>query len=258
MGDKLDSNIVPDEKGGILMNRTLIWASSVLAAGLLAAGLSNGLGSRHTLAATATPATTTVTVYGTSVANLSPTQASVTIGVTDQQSTAKAALSVNNQKMTTVIKAVESLGIASKDIATSGLNIYPQYGNGNPGPLVGYQVQNQVTITVATSQVGTVLDQAVAAGANQVEGVNFTVAPLSNSYQATYQRALHNALSQAQTLAAALKQKVLGVVSISYGSNSGSSGQFFNAGASTPSGMPIMPGQQQQTLTLKVVYRLGP
>lgn len=240
------------------MNRTLIWASSVLAAGLLAAGLSNGLRSRNTLAATTTPATTTVTVYGTSVENLSPTEASVTVGVTDQQSTAQAALSVNNQKMTAVIKAIQALGIANKDIATSGLNIYPQYGNGNPGPLVGYQVQNQVTITVATSKVGTVLDKAVAAGANQVEGVNFTVAPLSNSYQTTYQKALQNAQAQAQALAAAMHQKVLGVVSVSYGSSNNPSGQFFNAAASAPSGTPIMPGQQQQTLTLKVVYRLGP
>ncbi len=240
------------------MNRTLIWAGSVLAAGLLAASLSNGLRSRHTLAASATPAATTVTVYGTSVENLSPTQASVTVGVTDQQSTAQAALSLNGQKMASVIKAVESVGIVSKDIATSGLNIYPQYGNGNPGPLVGYQVQNQVTVTVATSMVGTVIDKAVAAGANQVQGVNFTVPPLSNSYQTTYQKALHNALVQAQALAVALNQKVLGVVSVSYGSNNGSSGQVFNFAASAPSGTPIMPGQQQQTLSLKVVYRLGP
>lgn len=238
------------------MNRTLIWAASGLAAGLLAAGISNGIRNGHTSAAAPTPATT-VTVYGSSVENLAPTQASVTMGVTDQQSTAKAALSLNNQKMTTVIQAIKALGIANKDIATSGLNIYPQYGNGNPGPLVGYQVQNQVTVTVGTSEVGTVLDKAVAAGANQVQGVNFTVAPARKSYQTAYLNALHSALSQAQALGAAMHEKVLGVVSVAYASNNGFSSQVFNRAVSGSSITPIMPGQQQQTLALKVVYRLG-
>lgn len=240
------------------MNRALLWGGSALTAGLLAVGLSSAIPSGHILAATPTTAanTTTVTVYGSSVQNVVPTQGTITVGVTDQQSTAQSALSINSQKMTTVIQALKAMGIPSKDIATSGLSIYPQYGNGNPGPLVGYQIQNLVTISVPTSQVGRALDTAVGAGANQVQGVSFTSTPRSSEGQSAYEQALGNALSQAKILATALHDQVLGPVSISFASNNGSSSQVFNA-MSAPSITPVMPGQQQQMLTLKVVYRIG-
>ncbi len=238
------------------MNRTLIWAGSVVAAGILAAAVSNGLKGGRTVASTATPATT-ITVYGNSVQNVVPNQASVTVGVTDQKSTAQSALSLNSQKLSAVIDAIKAMGIPSKDFATSGLNIYPQYGNGNPGPLIGYQVQNQVTISVPSSQVGSVLDKAVSAGANQVQGVNFTSSSSSSAYQSAYQQALQNAAREAKAIASSLHQRVLRVVSVSYSSNNQSTQSTVYNAASAASGTPIMPGQQQQRLTLKVVYRLG-
>ena len=71
--------------------------------------------------------------------------------------------------MTKVIAAIKALGIDDKDITTSMVSLGPVYDyQSNAQKIIGYQLQNTVSITVRDlTKVSDVLDDSVAAGATR-------------------------------------------------------------------------------------------
>jgi hypothetical protein len=231
--------------------------SAVIAAATLTLGVAALLTVTASPGASASqvPIKTVVTVYGTGSTAITPTRAQVMLGVFNQASSAQSALSENNRIMDTVIGAVETLGVPKTAIATNGLNINPVYNQSNPPEVTNYQVSDNLTINISVSLVGKVIDRAVAHGANQVNGINFTTAG-NAQYRKTYRDALANARAQAQAVASGLGEHVLGATSITVQQNqsSGPLPLVFDAAAAHT---PILPGQQQESVTVKVVFELG-
>ena len=68
------------------------------------------------------------------------------------------------------------MGIADKDIQTSGYSVYSErYGSdGRPADRIQYRVTNKVNVLIRDlDQVGQVLDASIKAGANSIYGVEF-------------------------------------------------------------------------------------
>ena len=85
----------------------------------------------------------------------------------------------NRTRMNATVQALKAQGIADRDIQTSNLNVAPQYRYvQNEAPvLTGYQVSNQVTVTVRDlKKLGGSVDATVGAGANQVNGISLGLA----------------------------------------------------------------------------------
>lgn len=204
--------------------------------------------------ASANPIRTSVTVTGTSTTMVTPTEAQITLGVSNQGATAQSALNSNSRTINQVIAAIERLGIAESAISTSGLNVSPQYNQQTPPNVDGYQVSNTITVNSTVKLAGQVIDQGVAAGANQVDGINFT-SPGPSAYGATYRAAINDAHAQAEAIASALGERVIGARSVQVQSNSNPVPEpIFSAATANGS---VLPGQQQETVTLAVVYTLG-
>jgi uncharacterized protein YggE len=121
----------------------------------------------------------TLSAFGESHAT--PDMASINLGVVAQAPTAAEALRLNAEKMAALFAALKQAGVPDKDIQTSNLNLSPQYsfsggslGSAGPRKFVGYQVSNDVTVTVwDTGKLGSIADAAVAGGANQISGIGF-------------------------------------------------------------------------------------
>ena len=121
---------------------------------------------------------TTLNLSAAGEVQATPDRASLSLGVTAEAPTAAQALRDNSRKMTGVIGALHALKIQDADIQTSGLNVQARYAfaPNQPQRLTGYEAANQVTITVRDlAQLGAVVDAAVTAGANQVNGVSFGI-----------------------------------------------------------------------------------
>ena len=197
-----------------------------------------------------------VTVDGNASVSVTPTTAQVNVSINNQGGTAQQALNSNNTTANKVIQAVENLGIAKSAIATQGLNINPVY-NQNGTAITGYQVSDALDITTKASQAGKAVDAAVQAGANQVDGINFTV-PNNIGYQTAYKTAMKNAESQASAIAASMGERVLGVKSVvSVNQNTTTPMPYAMAASATAVHTPIMPGQSTQSVSVKVVYIIG-
>jgi len=120
----------------------------------------------------------TITVVGEGSASAKPDVAHTTIGVQVTAATAADAAKQNNDKMNAVIAKIKSLGVADKDIQTTNYSITPVHntGKGSVNDIVGYQVSNNVALTIRDlDKVGAILDQVTQAGANNVYGISFAV-----------------------------------------------------------------------------------
>lgn len=121
-------------------------------------------------------AATTLSLSAYGEARVAPDMATITLGVTSAAPTAAEALRANNEQMNAVISALKKAGVDARDLQTSNLSIAPQYvyDQNQPPKLSGYQVSNQLTVTVNDiSRVGPIVDATVAAGANNVAQISF-------------------------------------------------------------------------------------
>ena len=157
--------------------KTLIGAA---AAALMMSAAVPALAQTQTTAALAEapkPATLNLSAQGET--RVRPDMATITLGVTAEKPTAGEAVRANAAQMTQVIAALKKAGLADKDIQTSSLNLSPQYvyQENLPPRLTGYQVSNQVTLTVRDlTKLGQTVDATVSAGATNVGGISFGVA----------------------------------------------------------------------------------
>ena len=166
----------------------------------------------------------TVTADGSSTRT--PDMAAYSAGVTTQGTTASEALSANSTQMNRVIAALKQAGIADRDIQTSNLNLNPVYsqpkrlpdGSDVEGPqrIVGYQANNTVSVRQRKlDEMGKVIDALVQAGANQVNGPDFTLAEPAAARDEARVKALKDARARADLYAKAAGLRVVRILSIS-------------------------------------------
>ena len=171
------------------------------------------------LAAPAAPRTITVTGHGEAAGT--PDEAHISAGVVTQARTAADALAQNASAMNSVFAALKQLGIPEKDIGTSGFSVNPQYTpyNANatqPPQIVGYEVSNEVDVTIdAVSKTGPAIDALVAAGANHMNSIGFSIKNQSAVFAKAREQAVSDAMTQAETLTHAAHVTLGPITSIS-------------------------------------------
>ena len=149
-----------------------------------------------------------------------PDMAIVNLGVMTEGATADAAMRSNAERMSRLVQVLRRANIAERDIQTSGLSVNPTYVyNNNEAPRIsGYQANNQVTVRVRNlDSLGRVLDQAIAAGGNTLNGVSFGLQDPDAATNGARRDAMREALARANLYAEAAGLRVYRIVSISEG-----------------------------------------
>jgi len=209
--------------------------------------------------ATETPAEHTITVSGSGKVTIVPDVARITLGVTISKPTVKAVRDAGAKAMTDVIAAIKSLGVADADIKTTDLSLYPQYGNGSVQKIVGYQISEQVLVTVRDlDKAGDVVDAATAKGANAVNGISFESGDPVKAQNDARAAAVEAARVSAQAMATAGNVSLGGVVSIT---DASPTSPIWYAtprasGAMSDLATPVQPGTQDLTATVTVVFAI--
>ena len=165
-----------------------------------------------------------ILVTGQGSADLAPDMAVLTLSVTRQAETARAALDANSLAMEEVLRAMKTGGIESRDLQTSGFSIQPNYiypspkssGEREPPQIVGYTVRNSLTVRVRDiTAVGTILDKSVSLGVNEGGNIMFTNDDPSEAITQARINAVKDAMSKANTLADAAGVKTGKLLEIS-------------------------------------------
>jgi uncharacterized protein len=238
------------------------WLVGGAALGVLAAVvLAPSFGPAASRAATdTTPPEHTITVSGTGKALVKPDVADLSLGISVQRAKAKDSQSAAADIMAQVVAAVKADGVADKDIQTSDYSLSPVYDySSNKATITGYETDNTVSITVRDlSTVGTVIDDATAAGANNVQGISFRMDDSTGAEAQARTDAMTDAKAKADALASAAGVNITGVQSISDQSAPTPMPIYFNgaprAAAGDSSTTPIEPGNVEVDVTVTVVY----
>lgn len=191
-----------------------------------------------------------------------PDEASFDAGVSALNEDVQTATAQVNERVSSLLAALQEAGVAERDIRTTNVSIYPEqsYDNsGQPGQL-RYRVVNSVHVTVRdTEQLGRLLGLSVEAGANEISGVAFSVADPGALERQAREEAMNAAHAKAVQLAALAPVELGQVRSISETTQGGSpqplpefraEAMASDAGAS----MPVSSGQLAVTVTVQVVY----
>jgi uncharacterized protein YggE len=159
----------------------------------------------------------TISVTGTGTVTVKPDVADVRLGVSVQKPTVKEAQAAAAQQMDAAVTAVKKTGVKDDDIKTTTVSLSPVYDYSQNGQqkLLGYQFTNQVAVTVRDiSKVADVIDGAITAGANTVDGVTFRVNDPVAAESKARTAAMADAKSRAQALASAAGVRITGVATI--------------------------------------------
>ncbi|MGZ6260153.1 MAG: SIMPL domain-containing protein [Candidatus Limnocylindrales bacterium] len=145
-----------------------------------------------------------ITVHGTGRVTLKPDLATLSLGVTAQASSAATAQSNASKAMNSIVAAVKKLGVADADMVTQAVSLNPtyDYSAGSSPRLTGYTATQTLSVKVRDlAKIGELIDASVAAGANQVGGVSFTVDDPAAATEQARKAAVEDAKKRAQTLA---------------------------------------------------------
>jgi hypothetical protein len=197
-----------------------------------------------------------VTVTGEATVSVAPDTSIIRIGVTSQGKTAREASETNTKQMTSVLAAIKSAGVADKDVQTSRLSLQPQYDPNKAGAahLLGFQVTNQVTVKIHDiDNLPGVLDRAIAAGANEMSGIEFVVSEQSKLLDQARDEAIADAHRKAEIYARAAGAMVGRVVAIS---ENGTGPVPIPMQAMRAGAVPVAPGEQTLRAQVTVSYEL--
>lgn len=149
---------------------------------------------------------------GEGTATATPDQAELNIGVVTQATTADQASAENARKVEAVLAAVRRALEPAAEVKTIGYSITPNYvypREGGEAKITGYIASNTVRVkTSELNRVGPVIDAASQAGANNVQGLQFSVKDDAPVRAAALRDAAVRAREQANAIAAALGVRV--------------------------------------------------
>ena len=157
----------------------------------------------------------TLTVSGRGVERIPTTLTEVRLGVEVQGKTAQEVQQQVARRSSAVVALLRSRNV--ERLETTGISLNPVYSyNDNVQRLTGYSATNIVRFRVNTEQTGTLLDDAVKAGATRIDGISFVAADpaIATAQQQALREATQDAQQQARTVLSTLELTPKEVVSI--------------------------------------------
>ena len=230
------------------MRRLLTIALAAVA--VLAVAALAGVG-RPDVAGADTAAPDTVTTTGHGVVVAVPDEASITAGVHTQAASASTALSENAKLMNAVIAALKAAGGA--DLQTQQVSLSPQ--TNDQGQVTSYAADNTVSAKSKVANAGALIDAAVGAGANTVNGPSLDVSGRDALYRDALGKAVGDARAKAEALAKAGGFGV-GQVSTVTEDSGGAPVPMFQAATVKADSTTIEPGTQNVTADVTVSFRI--
>lgn len=197
------------------------------------------------------------------VASEVPDMARLNAGVMAQAPTASQAMADQRARMNRVIATIRKIGVAERDIQTSGINLSPVYVRGDnrnaPPRISGYQATNRVNVTVRDlTKVGDGLDALVDAGANNIGQVSFGF----SDQAALVEKARANAIAELKkrrdffASVGGLKIGRLMVLSEGGGARPPQPMMAMDRAESFKASTPVAPGESEVSVSLSATYEI--
>lgn len=202
----------------------------------------------------------TLSVTGQGRVSIPTSMSIVRLGVQAEGKTAVQVQEEVARRSAAVVELLRSRKV--EKLETTGISLNPVYNYQNDRQLLtGYTASNTVSFRIKTAETGKLLDDAVKAGASQIDGISFVASDeaIEQARQQALQMAAKDAQKQADLVLSALNLTRRGIVSISINSASAPMPQPFMRAASLQAESattPVVGGEQElgASVTLSVSY----
>ena len=200
-----------------------------------------------------------IVVTGRGEVKVSPDRASIQVSVQTRAATAAAAAAENANKQQAVLSALRALGLTNDQLSTVGYNVYPEqrYDQGKEPVIIGYNVTNTIPVDVRKlTQVGPVIDAALAHGANSISSLQFYASNTEAARRSAIAVAIEKARADADAAARAARGTLGSLLEINVSSYSPRPPQpmmMRAAAGMAQADTPINPGEE--TLSVEVSTR---
>ncbi len=197
-----------------------------------------------------------ITVTGNYEVSVQPDKAEVFLGAETESPTALESQQRNAEIISNIKAALAPKNIPENAVETSSYSLQPvyDYSDSKNPRLVGYKTIHMLKIKLQDiGKSGTAIDAAVGAGANRVDGVQFSVSNEQEYRSQALREASKNARQKADSIASGLGVGVKKVVQASEG--------FVNiipifVKAAEAASTDISPGQVKITASVSVSYEI--
>lgn len=199
-----------------------------------------------------------VQATGEAVVHVKPDQARLDIGVVTEAASAQAAAANNATQLQATLEKLRAALGTSGEIRTVGYSLAPNYqypGNGGTPTIKGYTASNTVEVTSwDLAGIGKVIDAVSQAGANRIQGMQFSVKDEAPARAQALRQAVEVAKNNAQAMAAALGMKLGRVLTLEQGAPAVIRPVMRAMAANVAAPTPIEPGnvEVQASVTLTV------
>jgi uncharacterized protein len=205
-----------------------------------------------------------LTSQGDGTVMAAPDMATITLGVETRNESASVAARENAELMNETVSALLSAGIKREDIQTTQYTISTfaqdqtletSVPANTTKPI--FVVTNQVTVqTNNTTDIGPVLDAAIASGSNSIQGISFDIRDPKPQMDLALKDAVNDARRKAEVVASAAGVKLGKVLEISGGYSFVSSGSARSYALQAAAPTPVLPGQVEVTASISITYEI--
>ncbi len=205
-----------------------------------------------------------VTVNGTGSVQVAPDMATITLGVTNQDAEASAAMQATSDAVANVLTRLDQAGIEARDIQARDFSLSPVWENlrksSDEAPkITGFIASNKVFVRVRNlMQLGTIMDAVIQAGANDFGGLSFGIQDAKPLQAKARSEAVADAIAKAEQLAQA-SNVTLGKIILITDHGGGPRPQMRMAEMSMAGsgGMPIASGEISVEANVTMVFEIA-
>lgn len=204
----------------------------------------------------------TLTVLGTGEVYVEADRVNISLGVREIAPDVQTAQSTVNAKLSSILSALNGMGVDKNAIVTSNIGIYPNYDyNSSVETISGYTAYNDLSITLSeVERAGTIIDAAFAAGANTLNSVEFSTSDTSQAAEEAMALAVISARDKARLLADATGMRLGDLLEICEGSDNGyvaENALMARSEEAADGGTTLMAGRQRICATVRLTYSIS-
>jgi len=206
---------------------------------------------------------------------LAPDTAMVNFSVQTAGESFEQVVGENRERMKRVMAALMRLGIPDERIQTAAFDVTPRYAprprrrpnepiQHEPPKILGYTARNGLKVEVRDLDiVGAVVDQALKAGANQFQGIQWTLRERHPVYLKALAQAAKKAKEKARTLALSLDVQLVELLTVQEGGSSVptprrsfAKSSMLMADAAESAAVPMSPGEIKVEAQVSLLYKI--
>lgn len=203
-----------------------------------------------------------ISVTGEGHVDVAPDMATITLGVTNEATEARDAMAATSKAVGRVLDRLSKMGIEGRDVQTQRFSLNPVWSDHSSSvrdrrKITGFVASNMVMVRVRDMDaLGDVLDQVIADGANDFNGLQLSVQNPDPIEQKAKQAAVADAMANAALLAEAA-DVTLGPVQLITQQGGGRPVQMMEMAGARLSSAPVAGGEVTISASVSMVFSIA-